>query len=209
MKARIPLIGSAILAVFVGACSTDSGQSGSVLLTPQTYGTGLSAFTISFTHTPTTAIPHPGVTVTTPPTTVTTTSNPSRPRQLASRENWFGGNVNVAVITDEAVRPLRIENELRSYLPFATGGRMLLIDGMPAIREVVDCSTPSGQCPGKTAGLEVLDGSTLFDVFTSGLDEGATDQTLSSFHVQHVATTPGCSYQVTRKGFTQRCASSY
>jgi hypothetical protein len=168
MKAAIPLIGSAILAVLIGACSTDSGQSGSVLLAPQTYGTGLGAFTISFTRTPTTAIPHPRVTVTTPPTTVTTTSNASGPPPLASRKNWFGGNVDVAVITDGAVRPQRIEGELRSYLPFASGGRMLLVDGMPAIREVVDCSTPSGPCPGKTAGLEVLDGSTLFNVFTSG-----------------------------------------
>jgi hypothetical protein len=72
----------------------------------------------------------------------------------------------------------------------------------------VDCGTPSGPCPGKTAGLEMLDGSTLFEVFTSELDEEATNRALLSFHVQYVTRTPGCSYQVTRKGFTQRCATS-
>ncbi len=85
---------------------------------------------------------------------------------------------------------------------------MYLFDGMPAIKEVVDCSTPAGPCPGKTAGLEVLDGSVLFDVFVSGLNEAATNQALSSFRVVSVAKTANCSYRVSRRGFTQRCVPS-
>jgi hypothetical protein len=214
MKAGIALIGLGILAVVAGGCSTNSGRPASVLLPPERYGTGQGSFTISFTRTPTTSIRHLGgrygPTATTPPTTATTTTTtsvPGLPPPLASRKNWFGGDVNVAVSTEHsAIPPHGIESVLRSYLPIATEGRTLLIDGMPAIREVVDCSTPSGPCPGMTAGLEVLDGSTLFDVFTSELDADATNRVLSSFHVEHVATTPDCTYHVSRKGFTQRCA---
>ena len=84
---------------------------------------------------------------------------------------------------------------------------MCLFDGMPAVEEVVDCSTPVGPCPGKTAGLEVLDGSTLFNVFVSGLNEAGTDQALSSFRVVSIAETPGYSYRVNRKGFTEQCVT--
>jgi hypothetical protein len=221
MKAGIRLLGVGILAIVAGGCSTNSGRPASVLLPPQTYGTGPNAFTISFTKPPTSMIPsfgaRPNSTATTPPTTdttappttSTTTSIPGLPPPLASTKRWSGGDVDVAVSTEKnAIPPHRIESVLRAYLPIATGGRMLLMDGMPAIREVVDCSTPSGPCPGNVGGLEVLDGSTLFDVFTGQLDDDATTKALSSFHVAHVAATPGCSYQVSRKGFTQRCAPS-
>lgn len=82
---------------------------------------------------------------------------------------------------------------------------MYLFDGMPAIKEVIDCILPSGPCPGKTAGLEVLDGSRLFDVFVTGLDDAATRQALGSFRVASVVRTPGCLYEVSRKGFAQNC----
>jgi hypothetical protein len=123
--------------------------------------------------------------------------------------SWFGGHVDVLVISLNGVTPPdRIEARLRSYLPMATGGRMYLFDGMPAIKEVVNCVLPSGPCPGKTGGLIALDGSILFDVFVSGLNQTATDQALASFRPLSVATTPGCSYEVSRTGFAQRCVAS-
>lgn len=186
MKLRSLLVGLGLLAVLATGCSSDSGVSASALLTPKTYGSGNGAFTMSFTQTPTTS---PGYAA------------------LGSRNNWTGGDVDVAVISHPAaVRPQRIEALLRTYLPFATGGRMYLFDGLPAIKEVVDCTLPSGPCPGKVGGLEVFDGQTFFDVFVSGLDGAATSQALASFRVASVARTPGCSYAVSRKGFAQACA---
>jgi hypothetical protein len=202
MKPAKCLVGVGILGLVISGCTSDSGLSGSVLLAPKTYGSGPDGFVISFSRAPTNLGERH--TPTTPPTT-TRTSTP--PPSTDSRLNGFGGAVNVSVITDSAVRPHQLESELRSYLPFATRGRMYLFNGMPAIKEVVDCSIPAGPCPGKTAGLEVLDGSTLFDVFVSGLNAAGTDQALSSFRVASVARTPGCSYRVNRKGFTQQCAT--
>jgi hypothetical protein len=204
MKAAKWLVGVGILALMMSACSSVSGLSGSVLLARKTYGGGLNAFMVSFTKTPTTASLGERHTPTTPPTTTTTSAQPQTPD---SRLNWFGGAVNVSVITNSAATPRRVESELRSYLPFATGGRLFLFDGMPAIKEVLDCSTPAGPCPGKIGGLEVLDGSILFDVFVSGLNEGGTDEALSSFGIVSVARTPGCSYRVNGKGFTEHCVA--
>jgi hypothetical protein len=204
MRWRNLLLALGILAVAFSACSSNNGSSSSALLASQTYGNGDGAFTMSFTQPPTTSLGYAGGRP-----DPSTTTNPSPLPALGSRVNWFGGDVIVAVIKDpESVAPGRIEAQLRSYLPVATGGRMILIDGMPAIREIIDCVLPSGPCPGKTAGLEILDGSTLFDVFTTGLDEGATLQALSSFRVSLVSTTPGCSFTVNRRGFTQRCKPS-
>ena len=179
---RHSLLGLGILAFLLAGCSSDDGSPASTLLGPQTYGTGDGAYTISFTKTPTSSIGY------------------------ARARNWFGGDVSVTVMSHpDATRPGRSEALLRSYLPIATGGRMYLFDGMPAVKEVLKCNLPSGPCPGMTAGLEVFDGPRLFDVFVTGLDDAATRQALARFRVASVPRTSGCSYAVSRSGFSQHC----
>lgn len=203
MKWVLRLVGLGSLALGIGGCSS-GGLPGTVLLAPKTYGSGQGAFVVSFSRSPTTNV---GYAVGRPDPTATT--NPPPPPPLGSRTTWFGGDVDVSVNAQQGVlAPDRIEAQLRSYLPVATGGRLYLFEGMPAIEEAIDCVVPSGPCPGKTAGLEVLDGSMLFSVFVSGLDEAGTEQALASFHPLSVVTTAGCSYQVSRTGFSERCVQS-
>ncbi len=82
---------------------------------------------------------------------------------------------------------------------------MFLFDGLPAIREIVDCSNPAGSCPGKIGGLEVVNGSTIYAVFTSGFDQQATERVLASFHISKPQGSPGCSFTVDRRGFNEFC----
>ncbi len=85
---------------------------------------------------------------------------------------------------------------------------MYLLHGMPAIREIVDCHTGSGPCPGKTGGIEVLNGPVLISMFTTGLDEQATTQALDSFRIANPSRRSGCGYTVDRKGYDLSCLPS-
>jgi hypothetical protein len=187
-------------ATLLAACGSDDTIGSSALLAPKTYGSGPGRFTVSFTKPPTTTLPtasgHAG------------TTSPRVVHLPPGRAVWYGGNVIVYATDRVPPKPRRIESALRSSLPVATGGRMYLLDGMPAIREIVDCHNGAGPCPGKIGGIEVLNGPVLISMFTQGLDEQATTQTLDSFRIEIPSRQAGCRYTVDRKGYELSCQRS-
>ncbi len=124
-----------------------------------------------------------------PPRERTVTFGPSDDQRqygtgVATRRIWTGGDVAVWVdsLTD-AVPERRIAPFLRSYLPTATAGRITTRFGLPAATESVPCSTPAGSCPGTISGMVVLDGDTLYDVFTHQDDRLTAQAIIDSFRL--------------------------
>jgi hypothetical protein len=179
-------LGLALLApiALLSACGvSSSGSSGTALgalPAPRTYGAGEQKFAIAFPSTP-------SATSTTPTSTSTTMVGP--PTLAASvgttrGEIWSGGGVIVRVISlARPLAPQRVDPYLRSYLPSTQGGRIVTFDGLPAAMGVYRCFTPAGSCPGDVAGLEVLSGHTLFDIFSNGYDRSSTERILTTFRV--------------------------
>lgn len=56
---------------------------------------------------------------------------------------------------------------LRSFLPSPRGGRSTTWHDLPAATEFIACSNPSGPCAGNIGSLIVLDGTTIYDIFTT------------------------------------------
>ena len=100
---------------------------------------------------------------------------------IAHRTIWDGGNATVWVDQLTApVAPGHVDGFLRSYLPTATGGRMVTRFGLPAAIESIPCFTPAGSCPGNIAELVILDHRTLYEVRATGAP-GTDAAVLASF----------------------------
>jgi len=90
--------------------------------------------------------------------------------------------VSIDTLTN-AVPPRRVNPFLRSYLSTSHGGRIIKWFGLPAAEEFVPGCLPTGQCIGIIGNLVVLDGTTLYFVFTSQNTRTAAQAEVRSFRV--------------------------
>ena len=91
-------------------------------------------------------------------------------------------DVSVDFLTNSV--PLRRVNPfLRSHLATSRGGRIIKRVGLPAAEEFVPGCVPSGQCVGTIGNLVVLDGTTLYFVFTHQNSQTAAQEEVRSFRV--------------------------
>lgn len=133
-----------------------------VTMPPTTaHGTPAHRFAASFPHVPVTTVfndsgtkqPQYGVGVNTSTTYVSGGSGPP--------------TVDVTVESlSNSVPDRRQQPFLRSYLPTSHGGRIVKWHGLMAATEFVPGCDPSGQCVGIIGSLVVLDGTTLYNIFT-------------------------------------------
>ena len=99
-----------------------------------------------------------------------------------------GGNgspevdVSVESLTNP-VPPTRMNPFLRSYLPTSHGGRIIKWFGLPAAKEFVPGCDPSGQCVGIIGDLVVLDGATVYVIFTHQNNLAAAQQEIRTFRL--------------------------
>ena len=82
-----------------------------------------------------------------------------------------------------SVPPRRINAFLGSYLPTSHGGRIVQWFGLPAAEEFVPGCDPSGQCVGTIGSLVVLDGTTLYNIFTHQNDRVAARVEIRTFRL--------------------------
>lgn len=102
---------------------------------------------------------------------------------IARQVLWIGGNADVWVFQlTNPVPPSQVDGFLRSYFPTSHGGRMVYRSGLPAGTESVPCSTAAGPCPGNLAVLDILSGTTLYEVYTR-LDASTDQAIISSFRL--------------------------
>jgi len=93
-------------------------------------------------------------------------------------------NVWVDLLTNPV--PLkRIGRFLDSYLPAGTAGHLLRRFGLPAATEIEPGCVPSGQGSGTIASLVVLDGTTVYDVFTVQGSSLTAEAIIASFRLVH------------------------
>lgn len=153
-----PLVWAAPLVLALAAVS---GCSSVTLLPPHAYGEPLREFSISFGETPVHTVLAPTI-------------------QL-----WGGGDVIVRVVVlEQPVDANKIGSYLRGYLSSAHGGRLITRFGLPAATGIWPCFSPAPACSGFDGDLEVLDGLTVYDVHTSGLDRTTTQAALDSFRIR-------------------------
>jgi len=77
----------------------------------------------------------------------------------------------------------RVGSFLRGYLSSSHGGRLTAKFGLPAATGILPCFSPAPGCTGFDGDLDVLDGLTVYDVHTSGLDRPTTQAALDSFRI--------------------------
>jgi hypothetical protein len=91
-------------------------------------------------------------------------------------------DVSVEFLTN-SVPPRRINPFLRSNLPTSHGGRIIKWFGLPAAEEFVPGCDPSGQCVGIIGSLVVLDGTTIYDIFTHQNNQTAARDEIRTFRL--------------------------
>jgi hypothetical protein len=163
--------------IVLAGCASQSLGTGS-LPAAMRLGTTGTEFKASFPHTPT-----------------TTTYNDPGVKQaqygvgvLSNTTYVSGGDgppeVDVWVETLTNVIPRkRVNPFLRSYLPTSHGGRIVTWFGLPAAEEFVPGCDPSGKCVGTVGSLVVLDGTTLYFVFTHQSDQFVAQQEIRTFRL--------------------------
>jgi hypothetical protein len=77
----------------------------------------------------------------------------------------------------------RVDPFLRSYLATSYGGRIIKWFGLPAAEVFVPGCDPSGRCVGTVGNLVVLQGTTLYFVFTHQNSETAAEDEVRTFRV--------------------------
>ena len=80
----------------------------------------------------------------------------------------------------------RVVPFLRSFLPVNHAGWVYeggVWNGLPAANEFVPGCDPSGHCQGAIGSLVVLDGRTLFDIFTTQSNAKKTHAVIGSFRL--------------------------
>jgi hypothetical protein len=144
------------------------------------HGSPAHRFTASFPHAPVTTVyndccskrPQYGVGV---KTRKTYTSGGSGPPTV---------DIFVDSLTNRV--PVRREQPfLRSYLPTSHGGRIIKWDGFMAATEFVAGCDPSGQCVGIVGSLVVLDGTTIYDIFTHQNNLISAKAEINTFRIVH------------------------
>jgi hypothetical protein len=90
-------------------------------------------------------------------------------------------NVWVESLTN-TVPPRRVNPFLRSYLA-GHGGRIIKWFGRPAAEEFVPGCNPSGQCVGTVGNLVVLDGTTIYFIWTQQNSRNAAQDEIRTFRV--------------------------
>jgi len=91
-------------------------------------------------------------------------------------------NVSVESLTN-TVPSRRVNPFLRSYLSTSHGGRIIKWFGLRAAEEFVPGCDPSGQCAGTIGNLVVLDGTTVYFVFTHQNSRAAAQDEIRTFRV--------------------------
>jgi hypothetical protein len=81
------------------------------------------------------------------------------------------------------VQAKRVGPYLRSFLPTTHGGRVIKWHNLPAATEFVPGCDPSGQCSGIIGSLVVLDGKTIYDLFTTQSDATKAHSVINSFRL--------------------------
>jgi hypothetical protein len=81
------------------------------------------------------------------------------------------------------VPPRRINPFLRSNLPTSHGGRIIKWFGLPAAEEFVPGCDLSGRCVGTVGSLVVLDGTTMYNIFTHQNNRIAAQQEIGTFRL--------------------------
>lgn len=95
-----------------------------------------------------------------------------------------------AKLTDVSVNILsmsvpakRVGPFLRNFLPTTHGGRVITWHNLPAATEFVPGCDPSSQCNGIIGSLVVLDGRTIYDLFTTQSDAAKAHSVINSFRL--------------------------
>ena len=97
---------------------------------------------------------------------------------------WGGGGVSArVVILRKPVDSTEFGPYLRGYLSSSHGARLITRFGLPAATGIWPCFSPTPGCTGFDGDLDVLDGLTVYDVHTSGLDRPTTQVALDSFRI--------------------------
>ena len=86
-------------------------------------------------------------------------------------------------ILSTSVPAKRVGPYLRSFLPTTHGGRVIKWHNLPAATEFVAGCDPSGQCSGIIGSLVVLDGKTIYDLFTTQSDTAKAHSVINSFRL--------------------------
>jgi hypothetical protein len=94
----------------------------------------------------------------------------------------FYVNVSVVLLTN-VVPPRRVNPFLRSQLPTSHGGRIIKWFGQPAAQEFVPGCDPSGTCVGTIGSLVVLDGTTMYEIFTHQDNRPEAEQEIRTFRL--------------------------
>ena len=93
-------------------------------------------------------------------------------------------SVDVSVSSLTNIVPSKRERPfLRSYLPTTHGGRIVHWHGLLVATEFVPGCDPSGQCVGTIGELVVLDGTTLYYIFTHQTDLVTAQAVIKSFRL--------------------------
>ena len=96
---------------------------------------------------------------------------------------WWSANTVVRVVPVSPLGTSGLVDTLRRNLLPTSKGTHVTVQGHRAVEDIGNCSTPSGACPGKVGSLLVLDGPTIYWVFTEGLDASSTQRVLDSLHI--------------------------
>jgi hypothetical protein len=103
----------------------------------------------------------------------------------AGNQLWGGGGVIVrVVILERPVDATKVGSFLRGYLSSSHGRRLVTRFGLPVATGIWPCFSPAPGCTGFDGDLDVLDGLTVYDVHTSGLDRSTTQTALDSFRIR-------------------------
>lgn len=86
-------------------------------------------------------------------------------------------------ILSTSVPAKRVGPYLRSFLPTTHGGRVFRWHNLPAATEFTPGCDPSGQCNGIVGSLVVLDGKSIYDLFTSQSDAVKAHSVINSFRL--------------------------
>ncbi len=181
---QVVLAALVILTVAAGSLSLASASASSsspqIRIPPaEVYGSAGQRFEMTFLRTPSTCIPDGqcGLEVGCPARTAhcgwSTIGVVSRRTWTADDQLVWIWNLQKPVTTKEI-------SKLLSQFPF---GYRSIFDGLPAVRELVACFDPAGACPGYVGGIDVVDGSTMYVVSTTGFDKPTTEALLDSFRI--------------------------
>ena len=99
---------------------------------------------------------------------------------VVSRRTWTADGQLVWIWNLQ--KPVTTKEISKLFAQFLFGYRSTF-HGHPAVRELVACSNPAGPCPGYVGGIDVLDGSTMYVVSTTGFDKPTTEALLDSFRI--------------------------